>query len=216
MQKVTSLIPSSISKWFGKSQSRRRDSDSDDDSFILEQQPPTKRPRLPVNTSPSYPTPKLLNGSTNTCTVTKKTQVKSTELLNNIRPRKTFNRYNIPSPFPAYSNRSDEPQAGPSGLHLNYNPTKRTPEKSNGDKKTDSGGSTSGCSSMSQINARQSISPVAAEENMSLIGLASVNTSLNEKREKRDLPDEGTAKSPPRAKRFQIDRKQCRFLQNFV
>ncbi|XP_044734102.1 nuclear pore complex protein Nup153-like isoform X2 [Chrysoperla carnea] len=167
VNKVKSLIPTTLSKWFGKSPSvsRRRDSDSDDESFILEQ-PPTKRVKLPdneLNESTNLNSSNILNGSLN------KYQPQNTDLqLNNIRPRQSFRQttyYTKPEVssqinFSRDKSSLDDDIAipGPSGLQTNQlvnNATDRilltpskTPEKLNGEKKTDSGGSTSGCSSM--------------------------------------------------------------------
>lgn len=166
VNKVKSLIPTTLSKWFGKSPSvsRRRDSDSDDESFILEQ-PPTKRVKLPDNelNESIVRSSNTLNGSLN------KYQPQNTDLqLNNIRPRQSFRQttyYTKPEVssqinFSRDKSSSDDDIAipGPSGLQANQlvnNTTDRifltpskTSEKLNGEKKTDSGGSTSGCSSM--------------------------------------------------------------------
>lgn len=170
MNKVKSLIPTTLSKWFGKSPSvsRRRDSDSDDESFILEQ-PPTKRVKLPDNelneSTTNLRSSNILNGSLN------KYQTQNTDLqLNNIRPRQSFRQTTTYYTKPEVSSQinfsrdksslddDDIAIPGPSGLQANQpvnNTTDRifltpskTSEKLNGEKKTDSGESTSGCSSM--------------------------------------------------------------------
>lgn len=142
--RVSDLIPSSLSKWFARDEDNKstvRYREDDEDSYLV--QPPTKRVKIPMESSFSYNNFSLSSTETPTH-------------HNNVPPKRRVDNL-------AQTLNFAEPVAGPSGIKARKLSISKTPqpctskEMLNGEKDTDSGDSTSGYSSMVKIGSKEQL-----------------------------------------------------------